>query len=109
MQVFHRVHEERYGHQLDKPVEALNLRVKLAGRATAVEVAGVPKSGSLAPSFADVAGFDAPIRCHHRESLFAGATFDGPALLIEHHSTAYVHTGWRATVDATGNVMLARH
>lgn len=109
VQAFHHVHEERYGHQLDKPVEALNLRVKLEGPATAVEVAGVPASGALEPALVELAGFDAPIPCHHRESLFAGANFDGPALLIEHHSTAYVHAGWRATVDAKGNVLLARH
>ena len=105
---FHAAHQLRYGHALDKPVEVLNLRVKLEGPKPEVALAGVPQEGSLLPAEAVLSGFPEPVPCYHRETLFAGATFRGPALLIEHHSTALIHAGWQARIDAIGNVMLHR-
>ncbi len=103
---FHAAHRQRYGHEMHKPVEVLNLRVKLEGPRTQVELEPVPETGRLTPTEADLAGFDSPVPCYHRDSLYAGAAFEGPALLIENHSTALIHAGWRARIDRVGNVVL---
>ena len=105
---FESAHEQRYGHRVDKPVEVLNLRVKLEGPANSFEIADVSETGVLDPDYANVEGFDTPVACHHRASLYAGARFDGPALLIEQYSTALVHAGWQARTDSAGNVLLER-
>jgi len=46
---------------------------------------------------------------HDRAALAAGFAIDGPALIIDTVATTVVEPGWRATVDAQGNLILARH
>jgi N-methylhydantoinase A len=41
-----------------------------------------------------------------REKVPAGGTFDGPAIVEQYDTTTYVAPGWRATVDAFGNLVL---
>jgi N-methylhydantoinase A len=88
------------------PIEALNWRVTVAGPAP--RQAQVPPSHGLASSrtvkgsrrayFAESAGFvDTPV--HDRYSLVAGATFEGPAIIEEHESTAVLGPGARCRVD----------
>jgi 5-oxoprolinase (ATP-hydrolysing) len=43
-----------------------------------------------------------------RESLRAGATIDGPAIVAERNATTVVEPGWRATLTAAGPIELAR-
>jgi 5-oxoprolinase (ATP-hydrolysing) len=68
-----------------------------------------PRSGGEGKSvrfFSLAAWHDAPV--HRSESIAAGTTIDGPALLIEPHQTIVVEPGWRAEVTVSRAVVLAR-
>jgi 5-oxoprolinase (ATP-hydrolysing) len=45
---------------------------------------------------------------HQRETLAAGATVDGPAVIAERNATTVVEPGWRAVVTAAGPIELQR-
>ncbi len=45
---------------------------------------------------------------HQRESLAAGATLDGPAVIAERNATTVVEPGWQAQVGADGALTLRR-
>ncbi len=45
---------------------------------------------------------------HRRESLAAGDTVTGPAVIAEANATTVVDTGWRASVGAYGHLVLER-
>lgn len=49
---------------------------------------------------------EAPV--FEREALKAGDEIDGPAMIREAIATTIVETGWRALVDASGNLILRR-
>ena len=61
---------------------------------------------------------DAQVRMYHegwldaglfvRESLAAGATVDGPAIIAEKNATTVVDPGWQAVLTASGPIELAR-
>ena len=55
----------------------------------------------------DYAGDPAPV--HDRAGLSAISVVDGPALIIDPVSTTAVEPGWRAQLDAHGNLILTRH
>lgn len=55
----------------------------------------------------DYAGDTAPV--HDRVGLSADSVIDGPALIIDPISTTAVEPGWRARLDAHGNLILTRH
>ena len=45
---------------------------------------------------------------YERDALPPGATFRGPALLVEYSSTILVPPDWQARVDGDGNLRLVR-
>ena len=49
-----------------------------------------------------------PTPVFRRATLGPGATVDGPAIVAEDNATTVVEDGWRATVDAAGNLVLRR-
>ncbi len=55
----------------------------------------------------DCGGRAAPV--HDRAGLNRDSEIDGPALIIDPVSTTVVEPGWRARVDAIGNLILTRH
>ncbi len=55
----------------------------------------------------DYAGDMAPV--HDRAGVSADSLIDGPALIIDPVSTTAVEPGWRAQLDAHGNLILTRH
>ena len=44
-----------------------------------------------------------------RDSFAAGATVDGPAIIVERNATTVVEPGWRAQTTAAGNLELRRN
>lgn len=49
-----------------------------------------------------------PVPVHDRATLGAGASFDGPAIVTQLDTTTLVAPGWRATVHASGALLLER-
>ena len=103
--LFHQRHITRYGHELDMPVELVNIRVAVS-------------SESVTPEF----DFQATINSHadnqpqdyfglqvwQRDTLQVGQVILGPALITETISTTYVARCWQAMLDKMGNLVLTR-
>jgi N-methylhydantoinase A len=107
---FHAAHEQRYGHRLATAVELVNLRCSLRADPPRMHLPGlVTFTGEAVPSTgARLAGYDTPVPVWSRSELLAGQAFAGPALVTETVATTWLPAGWRATVDAVGNLMLER-
>jgi N-methylhydantoinase A len=112
---FHRAHEQRYGyHDAKRPVEIVNLRCRATG------ITGKPHLGKIAKAakgtMAPPAGylkcvFDGnaeTARLLARDKLRAGHSFAGPAVITEYSATTLVPRGWKARVDAYGQIFLER-
>ena len=106
---FHRVHEERYGHRLELPVELVNLRLQLRGARPELPLTPAAGHGSGSPSArVSLYGIDAPVEVWARETLRAGDEIQGPALITERVSTTWLAPEWRCYIDPHGNLLLDR-
>ncbi|VAW66443.1 N-methylhydantoinase A [hydrothermal vent metagenome] len=111
-QAFHRLHEKTYGHQLQMPVELVNLRLSIKGEAPPFElplmsdelVTRVEKWVDCCASNSDVLSQSIPL--YHREQLVSGEKISGPALVPEKDSTTLIGSGWQCVVDERGNLLL---
>ena len=111
---FHAAHHERYAHSDPaRPVEIVTLRVKLLlpGVGRSNHKGEVRKGKRPTPSVRREVWFEAKraqSTVYDRPQLSPGATFRGPALVVQMDSTTAVPPGWRAEVDAFGNLLLER-
>ncbi|MDH3947360.1 MAG: hydantoinase/oxoprolinase family protein [Gammaproteobacteria bacterium] len=107
-EAFHRLHAERYGHELDLPVELVNLRVGLASRPTPLVLTSLSVEASSSPyGQVSLYGVEAPAAVYARAGLVAGQQLTGPALITETISTTYLAPDWRCDVDSAGNLLLS--
>ena len=99
---FHELHRRRYGYTLEKPVEAVNARLRawfsgaafdLPSMGGKAEVAGAPETKTNS-----VLG----------QLPAAGEAITGPATVPEYASTTYIADSWRAWRDDFGNLFLER-
>jgi N-methylhydantoinase A len=113
---FHAEHERAYGFSVpQEPVELVSLRVTAIGDISRPSLRRIGLDGKHAEAarkatrpvyFAEAKGYaDCPI--YDRYRLGEGATIQGPAVVEEMDSTTIVHPGWRAEVDAFGNLLLS--
>lgn len=104
---FHATHRAQYGHELEKDVELLNLRVHLEAKR---QPPALPRINDASPvtETARLAGFDGEVAILQRETLPAGYEIRGPALLTEPHSTTFIKPDWTARVDELGNLRVVR-
>ncbi|MDR9436637.1 MAG: hydantoinase/oxoprolinase family protein [Thiohalophilus sp.] len=106
---FHHLHEQRYGHRLDLPVEVVNLRVGLQRPSQALTLQAVKATEDAGPSETiNLPEVDQPVPVYAREALPVGQTLQGPALITETVSTTYLAPHWQAEVHATGCLLLSR-
>jgi N-methylhydantoinase A len=107
-QRFHQLHETRYGHQLDLPVELVNVRVALRSNTDAVQPDMRVKTHTGTVQQARLHGIDAPVSVLHRDGLRTGQNINGPALITETVSTTFIDTGWQAELLESGNLLLSK-
>ncbi len=110
---FARVHEAQYGHVMPDPVEVTTTRVQAVGT---VDKPAVPAAdvgdGLPARSVSSrrvYVGRDDPAvqyALHIRESLSAGDTVQGPAVIAEHTATTVIHRGDRVEVGDHGELVI---
>ncbi len=109
---FHELHRTRYGYDRpDTPIEAVTLRVVASAPGPELRHETVPASeAELAVETVSVyaEGSNVPAARVWRSEMKAGHAVGGPALILEYSSTTWVPTGWRATCDATGVLLLSR-
>lgn len=106
---FHQHHARRYGHDLDLPVELVNLRVGLHCEANELALPPWPKGTCTEPhDTVRLHGVDERVPVWAREHLDAGQQLIGPALVTEAVSTTWLAPGWQGLVDGTGNLILHR-
>jgi N-methylhydantoinase A len=110
---FHRTHEQRYGyHDAARPMEIVNLRCRAIGITDKPGLAKVARAGrdrqpaQSASLRCVLEGKLQTARLIDRKELRAGAFFGGPAIVSEYSATSLVPTGWRAVVDAYGQILL---
>ncbi|NOR50991.1 MAG: hydantoinase/oxoprolinase family protein [Gammaproteobacteria bacterium] len=99
---FHKAHLQRYGHELDLPVELVTLRLKLTGPDP--EITLLPQENSKRK-------FEHPngqLKSYERLTLTPQQSLKGPALIIDPVSTTYLAPEWQATIDDVGNLLLKR-
>ncbi len=105
---FETLHEQRYGHRLEMPVELVTLRCGLRGRPMEIRLPAVDARAQAEPRHVTVAGYDEPAPVFARAALHAGELLDGPALITETFATTWLPADWRCEVDALGNLLLER-
>ncbi|MEJ2455534.1 MAG: hydantoinase/oxoprolinase family protein [Candidatus Thiodiazotropha sp.] len=106
---FHRLHEERYGHRMQAPVELVNLRAALSGPESGLSLTQVPpRQPAEAIETLRLSGIDTPVARFERSDLAVGQRLTGPALITEMASTTWLAPGWLATLDVSGNLLLER-
>jgi N-methylhydantoinase A len=119
---FHQLHEHRYGHRLEKPVELLNLRLHVEAPDNPVVLPswkhkekhkekqnGIAEGGKDRPqsrSSSERKTSKDGIPVIARDQLVVGERFEGPALVTEAHATTLVNKNWNVSVDTIGNLML---
>jgi N-methylhydantoinase A len=107
--VFHRLHESRYGHRMDAPVELVNLRAALQGAAALIDLNPLQRRQPAEPlELVEAVGVTVPVPRFEREQLAVEQRIVGPALITETVSTTWIEAGWRCRVDPTGNLLLER-
>lgn len=101
-QAFHRAHQHRYGHQLERALELVNLRI-------ALDVKRAPLNWQLR-SGADqpLATSDAALPVLNRRAMKDGETRPGPLVISDTIGTSFVAPGWRVHLDAEHNLLLNR-
>lgn len=105
---FHDLHEQRYGHALDNPLEIVNVRVALFSEADKPVLLAEQVSQTMATQTVSLHGIDVPAQLWPRECIAEGQALVGPALFTETISTTYLAPGWQAVKDRYGNLLLTR-
>jgi N-methylhydantoinase A len=114
IQEFHRLHRQLYGFSHpDKPVEIVNLRLRL----TAPAEQWAPRQRELRHGDARAApyagrgivfdGRRVTAGVYRRDALTPGDTIAGPALITEYTSATLLPPGCQASVDGFANLILA--
>ncbi len=105
---FHRLHQARYGHRLDFPVELVNLRVRVTGTAPALSLPPPVLRPDVRSGRAHVAGSDEPVPVIGRAALKVAEPVSGPAIILDPVATTWLAPGWLASLDEVGNLRLGR-
>jgi N-methylhydantoinase A len=118
---FHRRHEASYGHaNLAGRIEMVNARLAAYGvvmkpEPERFEERHASAAPAIRPRLESIARRDVwfervPVACpvYDRDRLPVDGVIPGPAIVEEFGATTVLPPGWRATVDALGNLRLER-
>lgn len=108
-EAFHRAHEQRYGHRLERPVELVNLRMAVSAPVSVPPLPELPERPDARPiECVELTGFRQPVAVFEREHIAPGQCIEGPALIVERIATSLVAEGWLARCDSRGHLLLER-
>lgn len=113
---FRKIHKQRFGfHDHDKALIIEAVSMEGIGRAAPVPTPITRKRRpddqdipvrQVTPIFAEDGWHDAPV--YARADLRAEDKINGPALIIERHTTIVVEHGWQAALTPIDNIVLTR-
>ncbi len=109
---FDALYEHRYQHSSpDEPVEVVNIRVAAVGKRVPLAFPRVARAIEATPARSRSVYLDdttTPATCpvFERESLAAGASFKGPAIVQEHGTTTVLFAGDSCVVAETGELII---
>ena len=109
--IFHDTYARSFGHaDREAPVQVVNLRVACARPPPKIRL---PRSEVTVHSARTTeatrlycAGRWQSAQLYERSALAPGAILDGPAIVTQDDTTLLISPGWRAVVDAFGNVVM---
>ncbi|MDG1442536.1 MAG: hydantoinase/oxoprolinase family protein [Pseudomonadales bacterium] len=99
---FHQSHQRQYGHQLDLPIEVVNLRSHIEAQREPIELPDWVAEQDPTDSE------DWRIPYKHRSTMASGEVCSGPLLILEQHATTYVKQHWQVEIDVKGNLLLQK-
>ena len=113
---FHALHEREYGHSFGDPIEIVNARVSAVGKRPAL--AGVQSLAgdaerALVGERDSIFRVDGELeslltRFYDRQSLPAGESLPGPAIVFHPDTTTLVPPRWSFQAEESGNLILRR-
>ena len=101
---FHATHLSRYGHNLDGPVEIINLRVSLKAQTESLKLAHVIENSAQKLENSVLVHDMGKVSRWRRNALVVGQEIKGPALIIENVATTLIKPGWNCTVERDGHL-----
>ena len=107
-QEFHDAHQQRYGHQLNLPIELVTIRVRLNGESVAINLAEKNNSKSQQPEQVMLHGVEKLVLIYEREKLVVDEVIQGPALITEKVSTTWLENDWQARLHKSGSLLLKK-
>jgi N-methylhydantoinase A len=108
-EAFHRLHEARYGHRLELPVELVNLRVRVSGPPPRLELPPPRRAPARRrPRTVEAVGGRRPVPLLERAGIGEGDRIAGPAVIVDPVATTWLAMGWTARLDAVGSLLLSR-
>jgi N-methylhydantoinase A len=114
---FGQAHAEYYGHQMDAPIEIVNLRLRAIGRTEKPDLQPLPPTPggprvALAldsrPAYDFAARRVTSMQVFDRFQLDPGATITGPAIVVEGTATLVIHADQWLEVDSYGHLIIRR-
>nr|BBH92349.1 N-methylhydantoinase A [Thermogemmatispora argillosa] len=115
-QQFHLAHERRFGYSdPNEPVQVVNVRLKARGLVEPPVLERQPLQPEAVAQPLErrrviFAGEGGPVAheaaIYERGGLVPGVQFAGPAIVTQYDTTTVVPPGWRARVDAVGNLLI---
>jgi N-methylhydantoinase A len=104
---FHVLHAQQFGHQMQAPVELVNLRLTLHTPPPALPLMSASQGEERLPRIAAQGGGPGLPRVW-RSELELGVWQAGPSLVLDSVATTYIKAGWRACLHAGGSLLLER-
>ncbi len=107
-QAFHHAHQQRYGYQLQRPVELVTLKCRVYAETKAPEFASA-ESKQIPIFKVRVYGEEGKVSVSAREALEIGKVYMGPAIVVDKVSTLYIKSGWSFRRDSEDHLLLTNN
>jgi N-methylhydantoinase A len=109
---FEEEYEKIFGHRMDEDIELVavrgTLRTPMPERVAAPVSGGAPVAERTVRAFSFTGAAWTDFTLVERNALSAGERVAGPALIAEETSMTYLDRGFRASVHATGSLVIER-
>lgn len=103
---FHKMHKNRYGHDLDLPVELVNLRVTLSGE---MPKPCLDEKSKRTENDELTSELEGTLRIYQRQHLKPSDVISGESLIVEQVATTYLAPNWQCELDSFGNLILTKY